>query len=309
MKSRTFASALGVVGAITIALSSSAEAHIRMVFPNPRHPGMGPPLKAPPCGVPGEKRSKIINTFKPGEKITVKWVEYISHPGHFRIAFLADGDAFTDPKSYTDIMKPEAPPILADGLYAHADGPDGKMYEQEITLPSTPCPNCTLQLIQMMTEKKPYGDGNDVYHECADIVLAGTASPGDGGAADASQDASSSTGGTGGGGTSASGGSSGSGGSSASGGSSGSSGGSSGSSGGSSGSSGGSSGSSGGSTGSGGSSPKGGSSGSSGGSSGSSDSGSGSSGGCSIGGTQQPGATLGLLALLGLALVRGRRRR
>jgi MYXO-CTERM domain-containing protein len=308
MKLRTSVSVSSLLGGLALAaLSSSAEAHIRMVFPNPRHPGMGPPLKEAPCGVEGEKRSKIINTFKPGEKITVKWVEYISHPGHFRIAFLPDGDAFADPKSYTDIMKPEAPPILADGLYAHADGPDGKMYEQEITLPSTPCPNCTLQLIQMMTEKKPYGDGNDVYHECADIVLAGAASPGDGGTADASQDASSSTGGAGGGGSST-GGASGAGGSAPAGGTTGS-GGSTTSSGGatgSGGSAGATGGSSGGSTGNGGSSSKGGSSGSGG--SGPSDSGGGSSG-CSITGAQKPGAMLGLLALMGLALVRGRRRR
>jgi MYXO-CTERM domain-containing protein len=303
MKSRTSVSTLSLFGLLSVVLSSSAEAHIRMVFPNPRHPGMGPPLKEPPCGVAGEKRSKIINTFKPGEKITVKWVEYISHPGHFRIAFLPDGDAFTDPKSYTDVMKPEAPPILADGLYDHPDGPDGKMYEQEITLPTTPCSNCTLQLIQMMTEKKPYGDGNDVYHECADIVLAGAATPGDAGATDASQDSSSSMGGSGG----STPGSGGAGGAAASGGSAGT------ATGGSSGSTGGSSGSGGnggtGGAGSGGSSAKGGSSGA-GGASAPSDSG-GSSGGCSVsvGGQHRPAAALGLMALLGLAFMRARRRR
>ena len=40
-----------------------------------------------------------------------------------------------------------------------------------ITLPNMTCENCTLQVIQMMTDKTPYGDGNDLYFQCADIAL------------------------------------------------------------------------------------------------------------------------------------------
>src|SRR5215212_6045740 len=94
--------ALGVVS-----LPSVADAHIRLTFPKPRHPGVSPPLKEQPCGVGLEKRSTIINYFKPGQTITVTWNEFIPHPGHFRIAFLADGDAFPEPTSFTDIKKPE----------------------------------------------------------------------------------------------------------------------------------------------------------------------------------------------------------
>ncbi len=40
-----------------------------------------------------------------------------------------------------------------------------------ITLPNEPCPACTLQLIQVMQDKPPWGDGNDIYYQCADLVI------------------------------------------------------------------------------------------------------------------------------------------
>ena len=43
-------------------------------------------------------------------------------------------------------------------------------YEQ-VTLPDVECERCTLQLIQVMTDKAPYGDGNDLYYQCADLAL------------------------------------------------------------------------------------------------------------------------------------------
>ena len=46
-------------------------------------------------------------------------------------------------------------------------------YTQTVTLPSTPCENCTLQVIQMMYDKPPYGPagGADIYFQCVDIAL------------------------------------------------------------------------------------------------------------------------------------------
>src|SRR5690606_6077325 len=39
------------------------------------------------------------------------------------------------------------------------------------TLPDIECESCTLQVVQVMYDKKPYGDGNDLYYQCADIAL------------------------------------------------------------------------------------------------------------------------------------------
>src|SRR4051812_13413705 len=113
MQLRTLASAIAL-GLAALTLPTAAQAHIQLLSPKPRHPGTDPPLKKMPCGVTGEGRSTITTTFKPGEMITVMWEETISHPGHFRIAFLADGDNFPEPKGFMDIMNPAVAPILAD---------------------------------------------------------------------------------------------------------------------------------------------------------------------------------------------------
>jgi len=52
-----------------------------------------------------------------------------------------------------------------------ADKAGGK-YTQQITLPTTPCENCTLQLMQVMQVNEPY---SSFYWQCADIKIAGDA--------------------------------------------------------------------------------------------------------------------------------------
>ncbi len=46
-------------------------------------------------------------------------------------------------------------------------------YSMQVTLPDVECDNCTLQLIQVMSDKPPWGPGggNDIYYQCADLVL------------------------------------------------------------------------------------------------------------------------------------------
>lgn len=117
--------------------------------------------------------------FEPGATIMVTWDETIQHPGHFRIAFDVDGDDFPEPTSYTDVKAP-LPFDLGNGASVLVDdimdktGPfvGNTPYEQMVTLPDVECETCTLQLIQVMTEKVPYTvNGDDVYHDCADIAL------------------------------------------------------------------------------------------------------------------------------------------
>jgi MYXO-CTERM domain-containing protein len=160
---------LKVSGALTTLLlvvsPSVAMAHIALTSPTPRYAQ----LKAGPCGKGAtDARTTKISTFEPGAKITVTWNETIGHPGHYRIAFDPNGQSlFTDPSSFTDVAP--RPGVLIDNI---ADKTGTQSYSQEITFPNIECNNCTLQVIQVMTDKAPYGDGNDNYYQCADIVLA-----------------------------------------------------------------------------------------------------------------------------------------
>ena len=148
-------------------LAGPARAHLDLLSPPPRTNQ----LKQGPCGAgPGDPRGPTVATYKPGEKIIVTWNEYVDHPGHYRIALDPDGqDDFFEPATFDDISG--GPGVIMDGI------PDknGGDYSQEITLPDIECDNCVLQVIQMMTDKKPYGDGNDLYYQCADIAIVGEA--------------------------------------------------------------------------------------------------------------------------------------
>jgi len=153
-----------IVAVVSTLLAADAGAHISLTFPAVRDIG----LKAGPCGTLNSVRGSNVTTFKPGEKITVTWTETIDHPGHYRVSFDDDGnDSFVDPKAYDDFYT--APSVLLDNI-ADKTG-SMQMYAQVITLPNKECTNCTLQVLQVMTDKPPFGDGNEFYYQCADIVI------------------------------------------------------------------------------------------------------------------------------------------
>jgi len=154
-----------------------AAAHIQLQSPLPRTLDQ----KIGPCGNTTSPRSANPTVLPPGATVTVTWKETINHPGHYRISFDADGTDFTIPLSFTDTTQTEN--VLVDSIVDSATA--NSTYTQEITLPDVECETCTLQLIQMMTDKPPYGDGNDIYFSCADIALrAGTPPPPDAGVDD-----------------------------------------------------------------------------------------------------------------------------
>jgi len=162
---------LAATAVLAILLAApTASAHIELTSPKPRHSDQ----KDGPCGVAqGDKRGTKVTTYKPGETITVTWDETVSHPGHFRISFDPAGFAgFVDPKSFDDLDT--APTVLVDNI---KDKTGTQSYSQQVTLPDVECETCTLQLIQVMTDKPPYGDGNDLYYQCADITLSNGAPP------------------------------------------------------------------------------------------------------------------------------------
>jgi hypothetical protein len=223
-------------------LVSVAEAHISLDQAGThksRYGDADDAIKSAPCGMAGGARGTNIYTYEAGSTIEVEVSEFVSHPGYFRIAFDDDGDDdFKAPASIpseapsgrpcvgagdkcgeADYYNNEAVLPEMDNLDPHADGENNKLYKWQVKLPDKPCDNCTLQIIQVMTEsfRAPYDPeaarSNDIYFTCIDLVLtpaAGAASGGDAGAG-----AGGPVGGAGGGGASPAGGpaSSGSGGS------------------------------------------------------------------------------------------------
>src|SRR5689334_4587822 len=91
---------LSVLVSLLICLfAAPALAHIQITYPPPREGTGTPELKNAPCGTTGLTRSTNparITTLAPGQTITVRWTETVGHPGHFRIAFLQNGNAFPD---------------------------------------------------------------------------------------------------------------------------------------------------------------------------------------------------------------------
>lgn len=144
-------------------LCGTASAHIEMTAPAARTMDN----KVGPCGASGSRRGATVTRYAPGQTIMVEWDETVDHPGHYRIAFDNDGDdVFVNPNNPNDNYPSTLMEPIADKVGGH--------YAQAITLPTTPCENCTLQVMQIMTVDVPY---NSFYYQCADIAI-GDAPPG-----------------------------------------------------------------------------------------------------------------------------------
>jgi hypothetical protein len=159
------AAVLGVLMA-----TAGASAHIALDAPPMRDAAM----KTRPCGGSGT-RSATPAVFAPGQRVTVKWHETVVHPGFFRVAFSTDGTTF--PADPTDPPPAVAAPVLA--IIPKVDGIT--QYSTDITLPSTPCETCTIQVIQYMRQHAP----PPYYYQCADIAIRAGGGSGAGGTGNA----------------------------------------------------------------------------------------------------------------------------
>jgi hypothetical protein len=155
--------------AAVVLVAEPAASHVIISSHTTRH-GSGS-IKLGPCGKLQSERGGVIHIFEPGETIHLEWDEFISHPGYFRISFDEDGDDdFVDPANYNDFYTNDS--VLVDELFPHARPFNTSTYEFDLTLPNVECENCTIQLIQMMTDKPPYAVGtNDIYYNCLDVTL------------------------------------------------------------------------------------------------------------------------------------------
>ncbi|MDP2345054.1 MAG: lytic polysaccharide monooxygenase [Deltaproteobacteria bacterium] len=144
-----------LVVVVVVVAATGAQAHVLLEEPRRRYDDM----KGAICGKGGgdDGRTSAFHRFQPGETIAMAWTETIDHTGSFRVAFDDDGADRAD--------------FDANVLYEQAD-PDNESnfrWDAEVTLPDIECTNCTLQLIQVMTEGVA-NDGN-TYFQCSDIVL------------------------------------------------------------------------------------------------------------------------------------------
>lgn len=179
---------------------SLAHAHITLTDPPARHPPAD--QKDGPCGNgPGDSRTTDpakITEYTAGETITIEFTETIQHASTYRVMLSRTGDSgFIDPTSFEDTTLDEASGELADGiedLTPLQPATTAEEHSIEVTLPSEPCEECTLQLIQLMREGA--FDADSIYYQCADIVIlpgegSGTGGASSGGASGSGGDVSS----------------------------------------------------------------------------------------------------------------------
>ncbi|AKT39097.1 SCE4755 family polysaccharide monooxygenase-like protein [Chondromyces crocatus] len=192
---RQLTGSLAFIAAMSAATVSLA--HIELVNPPPRHMGNAQ-QKDGPCGVANSPRGSTITEYQAGSTVTISWTETINHPGHYRLMFVEDGQAFPNPPNGTTFCTAGQETSPGNGIWCLADnitdrdtsaqGAD-KNYSATVTLPNTTCNNCTLQLIQWMSEAAA---GRELYFKCSDVRLVADGAGGSGG------DASSGAGGDGG---------------------------------------------------------------------------------------------------------------
>ncbi len=134
-----------------VLMSSDALAHARFKLNGttpPRNNSTG--LKTGPCGnVPRTNNPTILVA---GQTLKLQWEEVVDHPGYYRVAFSPANDAGFDQNIW--VAKVD-------------DVKDVHQYEATVTVPNTPCTQCSLQMIQYMTENNP----PSLYYSCADIEI------------------------------------------------------------------------------------------------------------------------------------------
>ncbi len=178
----------------TVLLAPFAEGHFRLIEPKSWvvENELGNPQKPGPCGGAegdaGVSPTGAITRVQGGQKLHIKLLEVVFHPGHYRIALAVNSrselpkdpvvvtrDTDKGPQSVSaKIDNPPTVPVLADGLWQHTSK-SATPFETDVQLPNINCPTCTLQIVEFMAEHGYNKEGGYSYHHCA--VLNITADP------------------------------------------------------------------------------------------------------------------------------------
>ena len=185
------------VAAATLAASTAASAHFKLLEPASWliEDQRGDPQKAGPCGgnnTDWGKPSYAVTKVTGGQKLHIKLQETIYHPGHYRVALAVNSPTELPPDPVTTtrdsergpwsvsaaIQNPPQMPVLADGLFVHAEKPTSPMppFETDVQLPNISCKKCTLQIVQFMAEHAFNNPGGYSYHHCAELQITPDAS-------------------------------------------------------------------------------------------------------------------------------------
>jgi hypothetical protein len=154
-------------------------AHAHTVLETPAPLSANDDFKSEPCGcviggTPACDDPYETTVYQVGQEITVTWIETVDHTGDFRISFAA--------KPPSEVLETdfETSPISVTVPDRQAGGPGSVT----LTLPDTPCEECTIQVRQFME-----GAMDPFYYTCASIRIdsgVGTGGGGPGGAGGAS---------------------------------------------------------------------------------------------------------------------------
>jgi hypothetical protein len=177
MRARAFAVTFG---ALMVLVPRVAKAHFILSQPpsslSTEDGGKG----LPPCGE--GIASNVVTKVQGGSPLTIRLLEFVPHPGHYRIALSLNSRAELPPDPdvvvnanglsvSAAIQNPPKFPILADGLFAHTDASSVRAWSAEVMLPNIDCAKCTLQVIEFMAEHGPNIGGGYFYHHCADLQI------------------------------------------------------------------------------------------------------------------------------------------
>lgn len=101
----------------------------------------------------------------------MQFEETINHPGWFRIALGDENDQGFDQNVLLDMI-----PHSEEGVPSYENP---RPYTANVTIPNRTCERCTLQLIQVMTDKSMIGGMYQMYFSCADVTILPEGSVGD----------------------------------------------------------------------------------------------------------------------------------
>ena len=184
LQRRVLAGALLTACSIGVLASGPAQAHFILQAPDSlmSQDPLGFPEKLGPCGDEGGGTpSGVITAFQPGQTITVTVNEVIFHPGHYRIALAPNDPSELPPEppvtagaqacGTTTVESPPVYPVLADDVFDHT-APFTSPQSMQLTLPTNvTCSNCTLQIIEFMSDHGLNNPGGCFYHHCANISI------------------------------------------------------------------------------------------------------------------------------------------
>jgi len=148
---------------------------------------LGVPEKLGPCGDEDDNNDAaatptgIVTAYQEGDTITVTINEVIFHPGHYRIALSTTDrsqlpaeplvEAGVTPCGSVPIEDPPVFPVLADNVFPHTTAFTTPQ-TTTVKLPSNvTCTECTLQVIEFMSDHGLNIPGGCFYHHCADISV------------------------------------------------------------------------------------------------------------------------------------------